>query len=90
VIGRKGRRRPPLKFVIPLVAWDLAWRAMAIRRAIQIGDRKQVPPLMFANTLGLWPMLYLWQKRGVAAAGAASRRSAGDSPGAGSGYTSGA
>jgi hypothetical protein len=60
---RKGRKRPPLKIVIPLLAWDLAWRALAIRRAIQIGDRKQVVPLLFANSLGLWPMFYLWQKR---------------------------
>ena len=65
MIPWKGRKRPPLKILIPLVAWDLAWRALAVRRALQIGDKKQMWPLLFANTLGFWPMFYLWQKRGV-------------------------
>lgn len=67
----KGKKRPPLVVLIPLIVWDLSWRALAVRRAIQIGDRKQIVPLLFANSLGLYPMFYLWTKRNAVPAHAA-------------------
>jgi hypothetical protein len=60
----RRRKKLPLKIMLPLLAWDLAWRALAIRRAWQLDDRKKIAGLAFANTMGVWPMIYLWQNRG--------------------------
>ncbi len=49
---------------ILLTAWDTAWKAAAIRRAVQNRQWRWVLPLATVNSAGILPMLYLarWAK----------------------------
>lgn len=51
------RRRLPL--VIALAAWDTSWKVIAIRRAIRNRQYRWIAPLLFINSVGVFPMLYL-------------------------------
>lgn len=59
-----SRRRRPPKYVWPIVAWDTAWKLVAIRRALQLKDYKWIAGIALANSGGLVPMYYLWRNRG--------------------------
>jgi hypothetical protein len=52
-------RKPPKWLMAILFVWDLAWKAIAIRRAIQRKQYRWVPALLFANTIGVLPIVYL-------------------------------
>jgi len=42
-----------------VVAWDTAWKAVAIRRAVRNGQRAWVPVLALINSAGILPMVFL-------------------------------
>ncbi|MCL4232085.1 MAG: hypothetical protein KJ053_10915 [Dehalococcoidia bacterium] len=44
---------------LAVAAWDAAWKAIAIRRAIKNRHWKWVPVLAAVNSAGLVPLLYL-------------------------------
>lgn len=58
-------KKPKKKLIAPLVIWDLAWKLLAIRRAVQRREYKWVAGLAVSNTVGLVPMYYLWRTRGA-------------------------
>lgn len=60
-------KKPKKKLIAPLVIWDLAWKLLAIRRAVQRREYKWVAGLAVSNTVGLVPMYYLWRTRGAEA-----------------------
>lgn len=45
-------------------AWDTAWKAVAVRRAIKNRQWKWILPLAVVNSAGILPILYLkrWAK----------------------------
>ncbi len=55
--GQMKRNRVPVGIVIFL--WDAAWKAIAIRRAVQNRQYRWVAPLILVNSVGILPMLYL-------------------------------
>jgi hypothetical protein len=50
------RRR---RLLLLLIAWDLAWRVIAVRRALKNRQHRWVLPLAIVNSGGIFPMLYL-------------------------------
>ncbi|MGE3075206.1 MAG: DUF5652 family protein [Dehalococcoidia bacterium] len=55
----KSRKR----FVAPLLVWDLAWKALAIRRALSRKEYGWAAGILVANSVGIVPMYYLWRTR---------------------------
>ena len=51
------------KLVLALVAWDLLWKALAIRTAIQRREWKWAVALLVINSGGTVPALYLARSR---------------------------
>lgn len=41
--------------------WDLGWRIVAVRRAIQNHDRKWLLPLLTVSSAGILPIVYLFR-----------------------------
>jgi hypothetical protein len=56
----KGRLKP---VGASLILWDLGWKVVAIRRAIQRREYWWIAPLAAVNSVGLLPMLYLARTR---------------------------
>jgi hypothetical protein len=44
-----------------VAAWDLAWRVVAVRRALQNHDRKWLIPLLMVSSAGVLPIVYLFK-----------------------------
>lgn len=57
------KKRPPKRFVGLLTLWDLAWKIVAVRRALKRGERKWAAGLALSNTAGIAPIYYLWRTR---------------------------
>ena len=51
------------RVVGPLLAWELTWKALAIRRAISRREWGWAAGILVANSVGLVPMYYLWRTR---------------------------
>lgn len=51
-------RRTPILLV---VVWDIAWRVIAVRRAVKNRQYRWIVPLVIVNSGGIFPMLYLWR-----------------------------
>lgn len=49
---------------VAVAAWDTAWKAVAVRRALRNGQRRWVLPLLVVNSAGILPVLFLllWSK----------------------------
>ncbi|MGE0599902.1 MAG: DUF5652 family protein [Dehalococcoidia bacterium] len=58
-MSRKDRKR----LVGPLLVWDLAWKAVAIRRALSRKEYGWAAGILVANSVGIVPMYYLWRTR---------------------------
>ena len=43
--------------------WDLAWKGLALWRASQREEKQVFVALLVLNTLGLFPMFYLYSTR---------------------------
>jgi hypothetical protein len=56
-----ARKKVPTAAIIAGVAWDGAWKFLAIRRAIKLRQFRWIAPLLVVNSVGLLPMLYLWK-----------------------------
>ncbi len=58
------KKRPATLPGIVLAAWDTAWKAIAIRRALTNRQWRWVLPLAAVCSVGILPMLYLarWPK----------------------------
>lgn len=41
--------------------WDLGWRIVAVRRAVQNHDRKWLIPLLTVSSAGILPIFYLFK-----------------------------
>jgi len=53
------KKRPVKLLGVVLGAWDTAWKAIAIRRAVKNRQWRWVLPLATVNSVGILPMLYL-------------------------------
>jgi len=62
------KKRPP-RAIWPLVAWDLVWKVVAIRRAVQLRQYRMIPVLAITSSAGLLPIGYLVKTRGRGPAG---------------------
>lgn len=58
-----SKKRPP-RAIWPLVAWDLVWKVVAIRRAVQLRQYRMIPVLAITSSAGLLPIGYLVKTRG--------------------------
>lgn len=58
------------KLVLALVAWDLVWKALAVRTAIKRREWKWALALLVINSGGTVPALYLARSRRMEARGA--------------------
>jgi len=58
-----SKKRPP-RAIWPLVAWDLVWKVVAIRRAVQLRQYRMIPVLAITSSAGLLPIGYLVKNRG--------------------------
>jgi hypothetical protein len=47
------------RLTLAIAAWDLAWRAFAVRRALRNRDRKWLIPLLTLSSAGVLPIVYL-------------------------------
>ena len=47
------------RILAPLLIWDTAWKAVAIRRALSRREFKWAAALLIVNSVGLLPMYYL-------------------------------
>jgi hypothetical protein len=56
------KKRPP-RAIWPLVAWDLVWKVVAIRRAVQLRQYRMIPVLAITSSAGLLPIGYLVKTR---------------------------
>jgi hypothetical protein len=54
-----ARKKVPTAAIIAGVAWDGAWKFLAIRRAIKLRQFRWIAPLLVVNSVGLLPILYL-------------------------------
>lgn len=54
-MSKKNRKR----MIAPLLIWDTAWKAVAIRRAVSRREFKWAAALLVVNSVGLLPMYYL-------------------------------
>ncbi len=59
-MARRGRPSPAL---LPLLAWDVLWKALSIRRAIQLKKYRWVPILAATSSGGLLQMWFLYHHR---------------------------
>jgi hypothetical protein len=55
------RRMKPIG--IGVLIWDVAWKIVAIRRAVERREYWWIAPLAVVNSIGLLPMLYLARSR---------------------------
>jgi hypothetical protein len=56
------RRRLP-RWAWPVVAWDFAWKALAIYKAVRRREWGWLLPLSTVNSAGLLPMWYVLLRR---------------------------
>ena len=50
-------------WIAPLVAWELAWKGMAMWKAARKNERGWFVTLLLLNTAGLLPIAYLWSRQ---------------------------
>lgn len=54
---------PWMKFwLLPLVAWELVWKGLALWRAARRGEQVWFIAILVLNTLGILPIIYLLTK----------------------------
>lgn len=51
-------------FIVLVFTWELAWKGWALWRASQRQEKEIYIALLVLNTLGLFPMVYLYITRG--------------------------
>lgn len=59
-MARRGRPSPA---VLPLLAWDVLWKALSIRRAVQLKKYRWIPILAATSSGGLLQMWFLYHHR---------------------------
>lgn len=53
------KKRPP-RWAWPIMLWEVAWKAVAVRKAVQQREWKWVLPLIAVNSAGLLPLWFVF------------------------------